>query len=136
MIKERRYSRGFTLIEVLMALVIAVVGISALLGGMMRCLAVVSTARDQEMARSLLRRVDIEYPIDGKTVAETSDSGDFDDFPSYSWSRNILMVDEEERPGLFLVTTRVEWSRRSRTAGVEITTYRYAPESENVKKKI
>lgn len=119
-----------------MALIIAVVGISALLGAMMRCLAVVSTARDQEMARSLLRRVEIEFPIDGKTIAETSDSGNFDDVPGYSWSRNILMVDEEERPGLFLVTTRVEWSRRSRMAGVEVTTYRYEPEAESVTEQI
>ena len=72
MMKETKYNQGFTLIEVLMALVIAVVGISALLGAMMRCLAVVSTARDQEMARSLLRRVEIEFPIDGKTIAAIS----------------------------------------------------------------
>lgn len=127
--------KGLTLVEVLIALVIVSVGISALMVAMSQCLSVVATVRNLEIARSLLRRVDVENPIDRKKIEETRESGDFEDMEGYTWSREILMVDEEERPGLFLVTTRVLWSRRGRDTFEEITTYNYAPESESVTKK-
>ena len=128
--------KGMTLIEVLIALVILTVGVSSLMVAMSRCLSVVRTARNREVARGLLRRVDIEHPIDRKTLEETDESGDFEDLEGYTWSRVILMVDEEERPGLFLVTTRVQWAERGRAAFEEITTYNYAPDAESVTKDI
>lgn len=123
---------GLTLIEVLIALVILTVGVSSMMLAMSRCLSVVRTARNREVARGLLRRVDIENPIDRKTIQETDEEGEFEDLDGYVWLRNIQMVDEEERPGLFLVTTRVQWSERGRDAFEEIITYNYAPESESV----
>jgi prepilin-type N-terminal cleavage/methylation domain-containing protein len=124
--------RGLTLIEVLIALVIITVGVSSLMGAMASCLGVVRTARNREVARGLIRRVEVENPIDRKKIAETTESGGFEDVEGYDWSREILLVDEEERPGLFLVTTRVRWSERGRDTFEEITTYNYAPESENL----
>jgi hypothetical protein len=50
----------------------------------------------------------------------------------FNWFRDILMVDEEERPGLFLVTTRIQWSERGRNAFEEITIYKYAPDAESI----
>ena len=127
--------KGMTLIEVLIALIIITVGVSSLMVAMSRCLSVVRTARNREVARSLLRRVDVENPIDRKTIEETDESGDFEDLEGYTWSRAILMVDEEERPGLFLVTTRVQWAERGRDAFEEITTYNYAPDAESITKE-
>lgn len=127
--------RGLTLIEVLIALTIITVGVSSLMPAMASCLNVVRTVRNREMARSLLRRVDVENPIERTKFEERSETGDFEDAPAYDWSRNILMVDEEERPGLFLVTTRVRWSERGRDTFEEITTYTYAPESESLTKE-
>ena len=124
--------KGMTLIEVLIALVILSIGVSSMMVAMSRCLSVVRTARNREVARGLLRRVDIEYPIERKTMEESSESGDFEETEGYSWERDILMVDEEERPGLFLVTTRGQWSERGRDSFEEITTYKYAPEAESV----
>lgn len=125
-----------TLIEVLIALVILSIGVSSMMVAMSRCLAVVRTARNREVARSLLREVDIEHPIKRRQMEETSESGDFEDTEGYTWTRDILMVDEEERPGLFLVTTRVQWSERGRDSFEEITTYKYAPEAESVTSKL
>lgn len=127
--------KGLTLIEVLVALVILSIGVSALMMAMSRCLAVVRTARSREMARGLIRRIDIENPIESVDMAEFSDSGDFEHPEGYEWFRDIIMVDEEERPGLFLVTTRVQWSERGRDAFEEITIYKYAPDAENITKK-
>jgi prepilin-type N-terminal cleavage/methylation domain-containing protein len=128
--------KGMTLIEVLIALIIITVGIASLSVAMVSCLSVVRTAQSREIARGLLRRVDVENPIDQKTITEADDSGTFDDMEGYSWNREIVIVDEEERPGLFLVTTRVQWSERGRQSFEEIMGYNYAPESESVTKDI
>jgi len=122
--------RGLTLVEVLLALVILSVGVSSLMMAMSRCLAVVRTARSRDVARALIQRVDIENPIETVDMTELVESGDFEDAEGYTWSREIIMDDEEERPGLFLVTTRVQWSERGRDAFEEITVYKYAPDAE------
>jgi len=128
--------KGMTLIEVLIALVILSVGVSSMMLAMSRCLAVVRTARNRETARGLIQRVDIENPIESVDMEEFSESGDFEDIEGYTWSREILMVDEEERPGLFWVTTRIQWSEKGRDAFEEITIYKYAPDAESVTRNL
>ena len=125
---------GMTLLEVLIAMVILSICASALLTAMSRCLSVVRTARSREVARSLMERIDMENPIESVDMNESSDSGIFDDTGdfTYRWFRDITIVDQEERPGLFLVTERIQWSERGREAYEEITIYRYAPEAEVV----
>jgi prepilin-type N-terminal cleavage/methylation domain-containing protein len=134
--RTRASKRGLTLIEVLIALVILSVGVSSMMVAMSRCLAVVRTARNREVARGLIQRVDIENPIESVDMEELSESGDFEDVEGYVWFRDILMIDEEERPGLFLVTTRIQWSERGRDAFEEITTYKYAPDAESITSEI
>lgn len=121
-----------TLIEVLIAMVILSVGVSSMMLAMSRCLAVVRTARNRDVARNLLRLVDVETPIDRKSIEEISESGDFEETEGYIWHREIIMVDEEERPGLFLVTTSVQWSERGKDAFEEITEFKYAPDADSV----
>ncbi len=130
--KKPTSKTGMTLIEVLIALIILSVGVSSMMVAMSRCLAVVRTARNRDVARSLLRQVDIENPIDRKTIEETTETGDFENHEAFDWSREILMVDEEERPGLFLVTTRIQWSERGKDAFEEIVSYKYAPDADSV----
>jgi len=113
-------------------MVILSIGASSLLMAMSRCLSVVRTARSREVARGLLSRVELEYPIESAELDELSESGTFEDLEDYTWFREILIVDQEERPGLFLVTTRVQWAERGRDAFEEITIYRYAPDAEIV----
>jgi prepilin-type N-terminal cleavage/methylation domain-containing protein len=129
--KQTPQSRqGMSLIEVLVAMLILSIAASALLLAMSQCLAVVRTARSREIARGLILRVDMDYPIESVDMDELSESGTFDEKEGYVWFREIQIVDEEERPGLFLVTTRVQWAERGRDAFEEITTYRYAPDAE------
>ncbi len=130
--KKPTSKTGMTLIEVLIALIILSVGVSSMMVAMSRCLAVVRTARNRDVSRSLLRQVDIENPIDRKTIEESSESGDFEDHEAYTWYREVIMVDEEERPGLFLVTTRIQWSERGKDAFEEIVAFKYAPDAESV----
>ncbi len=121
-----------TLIEVLIALVILSIGASSLLLAMSRCLSVVRTARNREVARGLLARVDLENPIESVDLNEMSESGSFDDLEGYIWQREFLMVDQEERPGLFVVRTRVQWAERGRDTFEEVIAYKYAPDAEVV----
>lgn len=136
MIRKSASKKGMTLIEVLIAMVILSVGVSSMMLAMSRCLAVVRTARNRSVAHNLLRLVDVEYPIDKTTIEEISESGDFDDAEGYTWYREVIMVDEEERPGLFLVITRVQWSERGKDAFEEIIGYKYAPNAESVTRNI
>ncbi|VGO15279.1 hypothetical protein PDESU_03861 [Pontiella desulfatans] len=124
--------RGLTLIEVLIALIILSVGVSSMMVAMARCLSVVRTARNRDVARGLIQRVDIENPIESVDMDEMTEDGDFDDVEGYTWFREILMVDEEERPGLFEVTTRIQWSEKGRDAFEAITVFKYAPDAESV----
>ncbi len=103
-----------------------------MMGAMSRCLAVVRTIRNREISQGLLRRVDLEFPIEKVDMADLTETGEFEDVEGYAWSREIIMVDEEERPGLFLVSTRISWSERGREAFEEINTYEYAPEAESL----
>ena len=103
---------------------------------MSRCLAVVRTARNRNVAYALIHRIDIEHPINKEDMEELAEGGDFADTPGYSWEREIIAVDEEERPGLFLVTLRIVWSERGREAYEEVTIYKYAPNAAGVRRRI
>lgn len=125
-----------TLVEVLLALVILTVGVSSLMTAMSRCLAVVRTARNREVAQGLMLLVDIENPIESVDMTELSESGDFEDREGFKWFRNIIIVDEENRPGLFEVTTRVQWSQSGRNAFEETKVFKYAPNAKVLTEKI
>ena len=130
--KRPAFRTGMTLIEVMIAMVILSIASSALLLAMSRCLSVVRTARNREVARALIARVDVENPIESVDLDEMMESGTFEGAEGYVWYREILTVDQEERPGLFLVTTRLQWAERGRDAFEEVTVYRYAPDAEVV----
>ncbi len=124
--------KGLTLIEVLIAMVILSICAGALMVALARSLSVVRTARNREVARSLFSLVELNNPIDSVELDELSESGNFEDYDGYTWYRDIQMVDIEERPGLFLVTTRIQWAERGRDAFEEVTVFRYAPDAEAV----
>ena len=120
LIKKKRTCCGLTLVEVLLALVILSIGVSSMMIAMSQALSVVRTARNREIAQNLLRRIDLDFPIEKIDYEERIESGEFDDPEGYYWTREILLIDEEERPGLFLTRTRIEWSERGRDAFEEV----------------
>ena len=93
-------------------------------------------AATPEVARALITRVDVENPLEEADFEELVESGTFEDREGYVWYREILVVDEEERPGLFEVTTRIVWSERGRDTFEEITVFKYAPNAESVTRNI
>ena len=136
LIKKKHTCCGLTLVEVLLALVILSIGVSSMMIAMSQALSVVRTARNREIAQNLLRRIDLDFPIEKIDYEERIESGEFDDPEGYYWTREILLIDEEERPGLFLTRTRIEWSDRGRDAFEEVQLYTYAPEAESITSEI
>ncbi len=112
----------------MLAIVILGVGAGTLLVATARCMAVATKTRHYSAAHRLIQRVAVENPLTRGEVDDGIDSGSFDD--GYSWEREILESENEDREGLYTVRTRVSWSARGRNAFEEITTYLYAPPEE------
>ena len=54
---------------------------------MSQALSVVRTARNREIAQNLLRRIDLDFPIEKIDYEERIESGEFDDPEGYYWTR-------------------------------------------------
>ena len=120
-----------TLIEVLLAMLILGISIGALMTNASRCLSVIRKSRQYETARHLIQRIELEYPLDEEDILTSETAGDFEEYEGYRWEREIIALDEEFRPGLFQISTRIYWTDRNRDIYEELTTLRYRPDQEN-----
>ena len=122
--------KGFTLIEVMLAILILGIGLVVLVNSASRCLAVVKSARLYEDARHLIARVELEFPIDREEFSEGRESGNFEGrYGKYRWEREVSLSGEEE-DGFYEVSTRILWSESGNRRGrEEVVTYMYVPES-------
>lgn len=122
-----------TLVEVLLAVVILGVSLVALVDAASRALAVVRQAHNYEMARRMLGRVDAENPLRlMDEIQAGQESGGFEGGPSgWSWTRTFedFGADDEQKEGLFLLTTRVFWSKGDRKGMEETAQMLYVPEN-------
>ena len=122
-----------TLVEVLLAVVILGIALGGLLQGASEALAVVRQARNYEMARRMLGRVDAENPLRLlDEIQAGQESGGFEGGPAgWSWTRSLedLGADDDQKEGLFLMTTRVFWGTGERKSMEEAVQYLYVPEN-------
>lgn len=125
----RACHHGLTLIEVMLALAIVAIGLTALIAAAARCVSVIAQSRAYETSRHLLAQVEAEHPLLLKEkINPGSESGSFSgEYYGYRWTRDTEIIGRE-KDGLFLVRTRVYWSERGREAFDEVETYLYAPE--------
>ena len=124
---------GMTLIEVMLTVAILGVALGALVGAASRSLAVVRQARNYELARRMIGRVDVESPLRLKDeITPGSESGSFSGGPAgWSWTRTLedLSEDDEEQEGLFRMTTRVSWARGETRSFEEVVQMLYVPKN-------
>ena len=88
-----RQPRGFTLIEVMVAVVVLAIGVSTIMYTIGRATAAVSAARGATVQAYLARdiMVEIENKFWQKKDNEIKESGDFGDaFPEYRYEVEIL----------------------------------------------
>jgi len=103
--KMRNRSRGFTLLEVMIAVAVLTIALAAVLGLQSRSLTLASESRFQTTAALLAQGKMAEVAVAGMGDL-TSDSGDFGDvFSGYAWR---LSVQNADLPGLLKMKGRLK----------------------------
>ena len=99
---------GFTLIEVLVAMVVAVAAFSIIAQGFSTGGRAAAASQASTQAVVLAQRVlaDLEA---GAIAADASTSGDFSDAPDFKYSTSSAA----DEPGLRLVTVTVKWTEQN-----------------------
>ena len=127
----RKRQKGFTLVEVLLA--VAILGIAgiALVTAASQCLAVVRSAYLYHQAHGLLQRVDLENPLFDDELQQGIESGRFPDrdLEHFTWSREINAQGTEPE-GLYEVRTRISWTRQGSRGFEEVVSFRFIPPEE------
>lgn len=96
---RRRRQRGFTLLEVMIALLILAVSLAVLMQAQASSLAKASKARDMTVATLLARSkmIDIEQEVldEGFTQGEQREKGTFEDegYPEITWEYRLAEID-------------------------------------------
>ena len=111
-----RTRAGFTLVEVLVAMVVAVAAFSILAKGFATGGRAASASRAGTTAAVLAQRVlcDLET---GVLAPDQSSSGAFDDEPDYKWS----LTSAADDPGLRLLTVTVTWTEQNQERSYVLT---------------
>ena len=108
---------GFTLIEVLVALVLMGIVLPVTMRGLSLAMAASSNARHTRQATSLAQ-VKL-HELTTESLTATSESGDFaPDYPDYRWTCQITSLDY----GLEQLDLRVTWIDRGVERGVTFST--------------
>ncbi len=148
MVIHRRRTSGFTLLEVLVALVILSISVGVIMNVFSGGIRAVRTTRDYNRA-VFLAQGKMEELLLKKFTEETTDSGTFEEFPGFAWEMAVtefqLPMTEEEQlaaeaeselaPQLktYQITLHVTWAVGSRTRSFTLDTLRaVAPYQEQV----
>lgn len=119
---------GFTLIEIMLAVMILAMGLGMIMAAVSQCLSVARAARIYDTTRNLLSQVEAENPIETvEEIEDIADSGKFDDskLGAYEWKREVEEVGDKKY-GLFKITTTVSWSENGKSSQEQLVTYRFS----------
>ncbi|HIE10412.1 MAG TPA: prepilin-type N-terminal cleavage/methylation domain-containing protein [Kiritimatiellae bacterium] len=139
---SRGLASGFTLVEVLLALVILGTGITVLVATTARSLAVARRAKEYQDMRYLLARLELTHPLQlEEEIQPGTEEGIFEPpYDEYRWQRTIEQVEAfellpgveaDDRKLLYQVNVLIFRQRPRWAAGrrvvEEVTTYLYYP---------
>jgi len=124
---------GFTLLEVMVAMAIIAIALTAVLGSQSQSLSLASEVKFSTtaalLAQSKMAEIEAEKPGD-----LTSDSGDFgEDYPGYRWDKSVNDVTFDEPEGvsdhLEQIDLTVSWEDNDQYV-YRLRLYRFKPETE------
>ena len=131
MIVLKHQDKGFTLLEVMVAMAIIAIAMTAVLNSQSQSISLASEAKFSTTA-TLLAQMKIAEISRGNPLDLTSDSGDFgEDFPGYTWEVKVetLNADLPENVSTHLkqMDVNISWGE----GGVyhyDLRAYRFVPE--------
>ncbi len=89
------HNRGFTLLEVMIAVALLAVALTTLLGSQSQSVSYANTAKFETMAALLAQSKMSEITLQSD-LSPSSDSGDFgDDYPGYTWEVTVSDISIE-----------------------------------------
>lgn len=116
---NKKSSHGFTLIEILAAMLLVAVVIPPVMKGISITIAVASDSAFKSEAAALAQNKLAEILIEDMWKSSNID-GDFgDDYPAYRWK---MISDNWSQSGLNEITVEVSWESRGSQRKVELST--------------
>ena len=128
----RKENRGFTLLEVMVAIALIAIALTAVLGSQSQSVSLAGEARFNTtatlLAQSKMAEIELQDPGD-----LTADSGDFDeDFPGYTWNLSVsnVMFDRPENVSDHLkqVDLTISWGEDEQFQ-YALRVYRFSPKT-------
>ncbi|MGD2126884.1 MAG: type II secretion system protein [Desulfobacteraceae bacterium] len=124
---------GFTLLEVMVAMAIIAITLTAVLGSQSQSVSFATEAKFSTTAALLAQSKMAEIEAQDPEYL-TSDSGDFgEDFPDYTWEANVrdVFLDEPENASDHLkqIDLTVSWGEGERYQ-YRLRRYRFSPQTE------
>lgn len=118
---------GFLLLEVVLAVFLLAMSVFVLIEGLSRCVAAARSVQNYSISEILLANKSYEFRTERPTDI-LDQSGTFEDYPSYAWTRKFESTDTE---GLWAQTITVTWYERGQPASDSVVEYRYIPEKQH-----
>ena len=119
MLSRRRHSAGFSLVEMVVALMIFSVSVVAVIEVFTLCLRATGTSLNHTRAVFLAQGLIEEAASEG-TMMAGEESGEFGDgFPGATWTQEIT---ESDTAGLYEVRVTVAWEERGTERTFELST--------------
>ena len=118
---------GFLLLEVLLAMTLLAIGLFVLIEGLGRALALARSVQNYSTSEILLANKSYEFRTE-RPADILDQSGKFDDYPGYEWTRKFEGTDTE---GLWKQVITVSWYERGQLASDSVVEYRYLPDKEH-----
>ncbi len=128
--KAKASTSGMTLVEVIIAITILGVGLTAFLTATSKCLTVIKISKNYQTAQWVLGQGELDYPLIVTNELEDMEVGEESYLDGFIFSRTVDEEDEIE-DGLYVVRTRVSWMDRNSTAYEETLQYVYIPLEED-----